>query len=107
MDKLSDRLDFFDKGIEIHNYYIQIEAERIRDEIIRLDHNSNDINKLRVYFANFLGRERISQLSDADIRDLLVIRANDLYRHYLALSGQKIDTTPLKIIVQGLKIQGN
>ena len=33
MNKLSDNLDFFDKGIEINNYYIQIEIEKIRDEL--------------------------------------------------------------------------
>ena len=72
-----------------------------------MDHNSNNINELRLYFANFLGKERSLQLSDTAINDLLVIRANDLYRHYLELSREKINTMPLKIIVEILKIKGN
>lgn len=107
MDKISDGLDYVDKGIEMHNYYIQIQMEKIRDEIMWMDCNSNNIHELRLYFVNFLGKERVSQLSDKAINDLLVIRANDLNQHYQELSRQKIDTTPLKVIVQGLKIQGN
>ena len=107
MNKLSNRLDFVDKGIEIYNYYIQIEMKKIRDEIIWMDRNSDNINNLRLYFANFLGKERVLQLSDAAINELLIIRANDLNRHFHELSGQKISTMPLKIIVQGLKIQGD
>ena len=107
MDKISDRLDFIDKSIEMQNYYIQIEIEKIKDEIQWMDINSDNMNKLRIYFVNFLGEERVSQLSDTTINDLLVIRANNLYQHYKELSRQKIDTTPLKIIVQGLRLHGN
>lgn len=105
MDKISDRLDYVDNGIDMYNYYIQIEMQKIRDEIMWMDCNSNNIHELRLYFVNFLGKERVSQLSDKAINELLTIRANELYKHYQILAGQKNDTTPLKIIVQALKLK--
>lgn len=107
MDKMSDRLECVDKTIEICNDYVQTEMERIKNEIQFLDSNSNNINELRRYFVKFLGRERVLQLSDAAINDLLTIRANDLYLHYQVLSRHRINTIPLKIIIQGLKFNKN
>ena len=68
---------------------------------------SNNVNELRRYFVKFLGRERVLQLSDTAINDLLTIRANDLYLHYQELSRHRINTIPLKIIIQGLKFNEN
>lgn len=63
--------------------------EKIRAEIQWMYNNNNNINELRIYFLNFLGKERVSQLSNTAINDLLEIRANDLYMHYQELSRQK------------------
>lgn len=107
MDKMSDRLDCVDKTIEMRNYYVQTEMDKIKNEIQFLDSNSNNVNELRYYFVKFLGKERVLQLSDTAINDLLTIRANDLYLHYQELSRHRINTIPLKIIIQGLKFNEN
>ena len=55
MNKIGDRLDFVDKSIEMRNYYIQSEMEKIKNEIQWMDSNSDSINQLRLYFVDFFG----------------------------------------------------
>lgn len=65
----------------------------------------DNIKDLREYMATILdpGREQI--LSDSAIKSLAEIRANYLYSE-LIKSGNKIETLPLKVIVQCLRANG-
>ena len=106
MDKISSRLDVVEKGIEMRNLYVQFETEKIRNEILWLYKHSNNTQQIRIYFSKLLGEKRVAELSDNAIQELLLIRANFLDKQIYELSHNKIETTPLKIIVQGLKLTG-
>jgi hypothetical protein len=105
MDKLSDRMDLLDKGIELYNYYVGDQRRSITDEIMWLVDNSENTDKLRAYFSQFLSKERLQHFTDKDIEELAQIRGNHLYAQLKGL-GCKIDTVPLKVIVQCLKNSG-
>lgn len=106
MNKPSDRLDFLDKVSDIHNDYIDRQMEIFLSEIKWLDDNYGDVVKLRQYLARFLTADRALELSDDSIKDLAVLRANHLNGQIQQLKSQKISNTPLKVIVQSLKLQG-
>lgn len=76
------------------------------DEIMWMYQNENNISELRKYLANYLPITRIQQLSDSSIRELVEIRANYLYTSIKNM-GCKVNTIPLKVIVESLKISGN
>jgi hypothetical protein len=105
MDKASNRLDLLDKGIELYNYYIDDQRRKITDEIMWLEENSEDTDKLRAYLSQFLSKERVLRFADKDVEELTQIRGNHLYAQLKGL-GCEIDTVPLKVIVQCLKNSG-
>lgn len=106
MNKMSDGLDALDKILEIRNFYIDNQKQNISDEIMWMYRNENNISELRKYLANYLPVNRIQQLSDSSIRELVEMRANYLYA-VMKNMGCKVNTIPLKVIVESLKISGN
>lgn len=106
MNKPSDRADFLDKTLEVHNSYIDIQVGKLSKEIQWIDDNFDDVLKLRQYLAQFLPANRALELSDDSIKDLAVFRANHLNGQIQQLKSQKINNMPLKLIVQGLKFRG-
>ncbi|MDE6762269.1 MAG: hypothetical protein K2J73_01140 [Oscillospiraceae bacterium] len=106
MNKPSDRLDFVDKTVEVHNSYIDIQVETFSKEIQWLDENFENIMILRQHLAQFLPFNRVSEISDDGIKSMAILRANQLYAQIQQLRSQKIDNRPLKVIVQGLKFRG-
>lgn len=106
MNKMSDGLDALDKILEIRNFYIDNQKQNISDEIMWMYQNENNISELRKYLANYLQIDRIQQLSDSSIRELVEIRANYLYASMKNM-GCKVNTIPLKVMVESLKISGN
>jgi hypothetical protein len=105
MDKVSDKLDLLDKGIELYNYYVEDQRRSITDELMWLADNSGNTDKLRVYLSQFLSEGRVLQFTDKDVGELAQIRGNHLYAQLKGL-GCKIDTMPLKVIAQCLKNNG-
>lgn len=106
MNKLSDRIDFMDKILDLRNYYIDYQRQRVVNEIKWLEANNNNIDSLRSYFMNVLNMRQVKQFSDDDIQQLAEIRGNNLYSDLRGMSQQKIETKPLKILVQELKYFG-
>ena len=106
MDKLSDRLDRVDKAMDLRNYYIDNQKQAISQEIHWLADNENKPENLRLYFANFLRKERIIRIDDRGLSQLAEIRGNYLYSHFRRLEQQKMDNRPLKFIVWELKCFG-
>ncbi len=106
MNKPSDRADFVDKTLELHNSYIDIQIEKLSNEIQWIDDNFEDALKLRQYLAQFLPANRALELSDDSIKDLAVFHANNLNGQIQQMKSQKINNMPLKLIVQGLKFKG-
>lgn len=106
MDKLSDRLDWVDKVMDFRNYYIDNQKQAISQEIHWLADNENKPKNLRLYFANFLCKERIMQIGDRGLSQLAEIRGNYLYSQFRRLEQQKMDNRPLKFIVWELKCFG-
>lgn len=82
MNKMSDGLDTLEKILEIRNFYIDNQKQNISDEIMWMYQNENNISELRKYLANYL---------------------------YTSMKnmGCKVNTIPLKVIVESLKISGN
>jgi hypothetical protein len=76
MDKSNNKLDYFDKGIDLYDFYVEVQRRSIANEIIWIDRNKENVEKMRVYLSRFLNEKRISQLSDDDIKKLIEIRAN-------------------------------
>ena len=105
-DMLSNRLDFADKVLDLHNYYIDSQKQRIIDEITWLEASIDDVEKLRLHLSTFLHMDRVNRLHDEAIRQLAEIRGNHLYSQISELNQQKVETKPLKIIVQELKCLG-
>lgn len=106
MNKISDGLDALDKILEIRNFYIDNQKQNISDEIMWMYQNENNIFELRRYLVNFLPVNRIQQLSDSSIRELVEKRANYLYATMKNM-GCKVNTIPLKVMLESLKISGN
>ena len=106
MDKLSDQLDRADKAMDLRNYFIDNQKRAISQEIHWLADNENKPKNLRLYFANFLCKEKIIQIGDRGLSQLAEIRGNYLYTQFRRLEQQKIDNGPLKFIVQELKCFG-
>ena len=103
MDRLSDRLDFLDKILDLRNYYIESQKQNIMNEIEWLETNIENIAILRSYFINTLHMGQAMQLNDNAIQQLAEIRGNNLYSYLCGMSQQKVETKPLKFIVQELK----
>lgn len=106
MSKPSDRLDLFDKIMDLRNFYLENQKRHISSEIFWLDEHYEDIQSLRQYLLSFLRMERVGQLDDKDIQGLVEIRVNYLFSQFCGLEQQKVETKPLKIIVQELKHLG-
>ena len=117
MNNLSDGMDFIDKGIEVHNFFMEMEKQRIINEIQWINLNFNNISNLRNYFlslAKFNNNFQVAQyanqlnLYSADkIQNMALYRANFLYSSLQRCDNNKIDNKPLKWIVQTLKLNNN
>lgn len=106
MDRLSDRLDVLDKVLDLRNEYIESQKQNIVNEIKWLEANTENIENLRSYFINTLYMRQAIQYDDSAIQQLAEIRGNYLYSCLCGISQQKVETRPLKCIVQGLKCFG-
>lgn len=106
MDKLSNRLDLVDKTMDIRNYYLECRKHAIINEINWLAQNLDRPDDLYAYFSNSLLSRGIVQISSAELRQLAEIHGNYLYLQLCGLEQQKVDNTPLKVIVQELKSFG-
>lgn len=103
MNRLSDRIDFIDKVLDLRNYYIESQKQNIANEIEWLETNIENTANLRSYFINTLHMGQAIHFSDEDIKQLAEIRGNNLYLYLCGISQQKVETKPLKFIVQELK----
>ena len=106
MYKPSDRLDLFEKILELRNQEIENKKRGIVNEINWLAENAENYQALKNHFANIYQPEIVSQLNDGQLQELSRIRANDLYSYLQRCNGQKINNLPLKVIVQELKYFG-
>lgn len=106
MNKLSDKLDFLDKAMDLHNYFIESQRQAIINEIVWLELNEQKPINLRSHFLQLLSLERVAQISDKELQQLAEMRGNYLYSQLCGLGQQKIENKPLKIIVQQLKNSG-
>lgn len=100
--------DFFDVGekiTELHNIYLDNLKRCIEKEIMYIDSMMDNIKELRKYMATILNPGREQMLSDSEIKLLAEIRANYLYSEIKKI-GNKIETLPLKVIVQCLRANG-
>ena len=106
MKKISDRLDFFDKMLDLRNNYIENQKQCIENEIRWLENNIENTDNLRFYFANSLHMEWAMKLNKNDIQQVAEMRGNNLYALLHEMDRQKTETKPLKVIVQELKYLG-
>ena len=106
MNKLSGRLDFLDKVMDLRNFYIESQRHTIINEIMWLNENVDKFDNLRVYFTNTLGMENVLRISNKELMELAEIRGNYLYSQLCSLEQRKVDNKPLKVIVQELKCFG-
>lgn len=106
MNKPSDRLDFVDKVLDLRNFYLENQKQHINHEIVWLNENYEDIQSLRQYLSSFMPTEQVLQFSDKTVQELTEIRGNYLFSQFCGLDQQKVETKPLKIIVQELKNLG-
>lgn len=106
MNKPSDFLDFTDKVTEIHNCYVEEQKKRLVAEIRWLDENEENPDSLRAYLAMHYNQFLVLQLDDASLHQLALIHGNTLNAQLNQLCRQKINTMPLKVIVQELKYFG-
>ena len=63
MKKISDRLDFFDKMLDLRNNYIENQKQCIENEIRWLENNIENTDNLRFYFTNSLHMEWAMKLN--------------------------------------------
>ena len=94
-----------DKLTELHNLYLDNRKRCIAKEIMSIDSIMGNIEELRKYMATILALGREQMLSDSAIKSLAEIRANYLYSELMKI-GNKIETLPLKVIVQYLRANG-
>ena len=106
MNKPSDRLDFFEKILDLRNQEIENQKRSIVNEINWLAENAENYQALKTYFVKIYRPEIVLQLNDGQLQELTQIRANDLYSYLQRLSSQKTNNLPLKAIVQELKYFG-
>ena len=106
MYKPSEFLDFTDKAMEIHNCYVEEQKQRLVEELKWLGENEENPDSLRSYLARHYNQYLVLQLDDANLHQLAQIRGNTLNGQLKQLCQQKINTTPLKVIVQELKFFG-
>ena len=107
MYKPSDALDFTDKVVEMHNYYIEEQKQKIIAEIKWLQDNEEDTGALRSYLTTRYNPYLVLNLDDNDLHQLAEIHGNTLNTQLFQLCRQQTDTKPLKIIVQELKLLGH
>lgn len=113
MNKPSEMFDFLDKGAEFYNYYIDMDNQRIQQEINWLNDNYENIYALRAYFLRFANPRYfvgymnylnyLNSLADNDIQSAAENRVNALYAHMQCNVQNKIENKPLKIIAKELK----
>lgn len=106
MKKLSDDIDAVDKAIELRNFYIEFQKKSIANEIKWLEENEKNYMSLRQYFKTFYSAEKINGLTDEKIDSMVQMRGNVLFSQWNNLNEYKINTLPLKVIVQELKLFG-
>ncbi len=106
MNNMSDRLDFFDKSMDLYNYYIENQKRNIVNDIRWIEKNAENPDELRLFFSKFFQMEYLQQLSDEDLQQMALIQGNYLFSQLQGLENKKVNNNPLKMIVQELKIFG-
>ena len=106
MNKPSDRLDFFEKILDLRNQEIENQKRSIVNDINWLAENAENYQALKTHFVKIYRPEIVLQLNDGQLQELTQIRANDLYSYLQRLNSQKTNNLPLKVIVQELKYFG-
>lgn len=106
MYKLSDAFDLTDKVMEIYNFYIEDQKQKLIAEIEWLGENEENIDVLRSYLATQYNQYLVLQLDGTNLRQLAEMHGNALNVRLHQLCQQKTDTRPLKVIVQELKYFG-
>ena len=113
MNRPSDMFDLLDKSAEFYNFFIEMDNQRITQEINWLYDNYENTYALRAYFLRFANPRYfvgymqylnyLNSLSDADIKSAAENRANVLYAHIKYNTQHKIENKPLKVIAKELK----
>ena len=113
MNKPSDVLDAFDKALDVRNLWIDMQKQYIINEILWIDANYENTNSLRKHLlkcagfnnrdANISYAKQLCSYSDKQIQEMVETRANVLYYGILRMESNKIDSKPLKLIVQELR----
>ena len=113
MNRPSDMFDLLDKSAEFYNFFIDMDNQRIQQEINWLNDNYENIYALRAYFLRFANPRYfvgymnclnyLNSLSDNDIQSAAENRANVLYAHMRYNEQLKIENKPLKVIAEELK----
>lgn len=113
MNRPSDMFDLLDKSAEFYNFFIDMDNQRITQEIYWLYDNYGNIYALRAYFLRFANpryfvgylnyMNYLNSLSDTVIQSAAENRANALYAHMKYNEQRKIENKPLKLIAEELK----
>lgn len=113
MNKPSDMFDLLDKGAKCYNFFIDMNNQRISQEINWINDNYRNIYALRAYFLRFVNPRYfvdyinylnyLNSLSDAEIQLVAQNRANVLYTHMKYNEQCKIENKPLEVIAEELK----
>ena len=113
MNRPSDMFDLLDKSAEFYNFFIDMDNQRIQQEINWINDNYENIYALRAYFLRFANPRYfvgymnylnyLNSLADNDILSAAENRANVLYAHMKYNEQHKIENKPLKVIAEELK----
>ena len=113
-NKPSDLFDTADKIADIGNHFIDMQNQKIKDELQFLYDNYNNIDVLRVHFlqlynvrnpiAKLSYVQYLNSLSLKDIQHLADYRANCLNNLLSANENSKVNNKPLKAIADILKL---
>ncbi len=105
--------DLLDKCAVCYNFFIDMDNQRISQEIIWLNDNYGNIYALRAYFLRFADPRYfmgymnhlnyLNSLSGDEIQLAAQNRANVLYAHMKYNEQRKIENKPLKVIAEELK----
>lgn len=113
MNKTSDFFDAMDKATDLRNIIVDMQKQKLIDEITWLYQNYDNIDALCAYWlncanfnniaANLSYAQQFKSYSVEKIHSLIELRANFLYGQLQGLDYSKIDTKPLKLIIHELK----
>lgn len=110
MNKISEQLDMFDKSADINNFFIDLQKQNIINEMNWLNQNYyNELALKQHFFTVYNDMRNVLQIpiySLKQLQNLAEFRANYLYNCLNNSNSQKIDTKPLKAIIEMLRLSG-